>query len=549
MPSIRVKFLSNQFSRRSFLAGLGAAAALPILAACEPQIVEVERVQIVEKEVPIERVVTQVIREQVERVITVEVEKAIEVERVVTVEVEKAIEVVRKEIVEIEKEVIVEKFVTAMPKADPRGELVATHWWGDTFSNQTNTFGLYEHKHGVTMKDQPAPWGGYLDKLLTQFAGGVAPDVMLVDVYWNGFFFTKELLAPLDDVIKAHNADPEKWTVDPRRENGYKGQIMAISVFFRNPLVININKTLAEEVGMDLPEWGSDLSTSDAKFDTWNWDNLVEFATAGTKRMNDGTVESYGIGTTFNSFYTLTMGRVTDYGGALFDDPWSYEENECTVNSPEVVQAVQDHVDMVLTHKVAPSIEASKAIEGGMYRAGKAASVVAWAGGHNLHSMKFPQGVIHMPWDRKRAVSLGGNHWAANRASKNRDLAEEFVAKSALDTDMMREITFVASVPSYDARFHMDALTYREQGAERERFLEQAEVWASRCQAPGVSHSPQSLENIEVFPDWRGGKAPIKTVEFLNTAVQSVLIGENTVQAAMDDAKKKIDAELKKASS
>ena len=33
-------FLSTRFTRRSFLAGLGATATLPILAACQPQIVE-----------------------------------------------------------------------------------------------------------------------------------------------------------------------------------------------------------------------------------------------------------------------------------------------------------------------------------------------------------------------------------------------------------------------------------------------------------------------------------------------------------------------------
>ena len=88
-----VKFLLNRFSRRSFLAGLGAAAALPVLAACEPQIIEVEKIQVVEREVPVERVVTQVIREEVERVVTVQVDRPVEVERVITVQVEKAVQV------------------------------------------------------------------------------------------------------------------------------------------------------------------------------------------------------------------------------------------------------------------------------------------------------------------------------------------------------------------------------------------------------------------------------------------------------------------------
>ena len=110
---MQVKFLSNQFSRRSFLAGMGAAVALPILAACEAQVVEVEKVQVVEKEVPVERVVTQVIEKEVERVVTVEVDRPVEVEKVVTVEVEKAVEVEVEKVVtvqvEVERAVEVEK--------------------------------------------------------------------------------------------------------------------------------------------------------------------------------------------------------------------------------------------------------------------------------------------------------------------------------------------------------------------------------------------------------------------------------------------------------
>ncbi len=109
-----LKLLTRRFGRRSFLAGLGAASALPILAACTPEVIEVERVQIVEKEVPVERVVTQVVREEVQKVITVEVEKPVEVEKVVTVQVEKAVEVEVERIitVQVEKQVEVEKAVT-----------------------------------------------------------------------------------------------------------------------------------------------------------------------------------------------------------------------------------------------------------------------------------------------------------------------------------------------------------------------------------------------------------------------------------------------------
>ena len=105
--------LTHKFRRRSFLAGLGAMATLPILAACEPQVVMEERVVVVEREVAVERVVTQVVEKEVQKVITVEIEKPVEVDRIVTVEVERIITV------EVEK-VVTATTVPEVPKTEPR---------------------------------------------------------------------------------------------------------------------------------------------------------------------------------------------------------------------------------------------------------------------------------------------------------------------------------------------------------------------------------------------------------------------------------------------
>ena len=113
------RIVAHKLRRRSFLAGLGALAALPILAACEPQVVTEEKVVVVEREVPIERVVTQVVQKEVDKLITVEVEKPVEVERIVTVEVEEPVEVERIVTVEVEK-VVTATTVTEEPKTEPR---------------------------------------------------------------------------------------------------------------------------------------------------------------------------------------------------------------------------------------------------------------------------------------------------------------------------------------------------------------------------------------------------------------------------------------------
>lgn len=113
-------------SRRRFLAGLAAAAVLPILSACQPQVVETERVQVVEKDVPVDRVVTQIVRQEVEKIVTVEVEKQVQVERVVTVEVEKPVQVQKFVTVEVDKPVEVERVVTVEVEKPVEVEKVVT---------------------------------------------------------------------------------------------------------------------------------------------------------------------------------------------------------------------------------------------------------------------------------------------------------------------------------------------------------------------------------------------------------------------------------------
>ncbi len=100
--------VNYRLRRPSFLAGFGALATLLILAACAPQVVTEEKVVVVEREVPVERVVTQVVEKEIDKLITVEVEKPVEVETIVTVEVERPVAVDRVVTVEVEKVAVVE---------------------------------------------------------------------------------------------------------------------------------------------------------------------------------------------------------------------------------------------------------------------------------------------------------------------------------------------------------------------------------------------------------------------------------------------------------
>ncbi len=191
------KIVRRSLSRRSFLAGLGAAAALPVIAACQPQIVE----KIVEK--PVEVVVTRVVQEVVEKEVVVE--KAVEVEKEVTRVVQEIVEVEKETIVEVEKETIVEveRIVTVevekqvfkevivaaagapfIPRtgAMPPGEIrFAT--WGNAMDDAVTVWN--EMFPDSPVKHEITPYGEHTNKILIEIAAGTAPDSILI----SGAFF------------------------------------------------------------------------------------------------------------------------------------------------------------------------------------------------------------------------------------------------------------------------------------------------------------------------------------------------------------------------
>ena len=273
------KILTRNWSRRSFLAGLGAASALPILAACTPQIVTEERVQVVEKDVPVERVVTQIVREQVEKIVTVEVEKAVEVEKVVTVEVEKAVEVERVVTVEVEKEVIVEreKIVTIAPVMMEKKVVTSWGWvhfsTSEDFRKDGQLMGeaLLEDT-GISEEHIPVDYPRYIDALKASVPAGVGPNVF--ENNWSVVqpMGREELIVPLQDYASAEWGSDwkNKFVAGPIDEFEKFGQIEGkgnhyhLSVYAQALGFTFVNLDLFEEHDLELPKtWDEYVKVND----------------------------------------------------------------------------------------------------------------------------------------------------------------------------------------------------------------------------------------------------------------------------------------------
>ena len=157
-------------------------------------------------------------------------------------------------------------------------------------------------------------------------AGGVAPDLVEVDAYWFGDFWTSGRLAPLEDLVA--DRDMDTFGVDQWLENGFKGSLYGISIFYPEQLTLWINKGMTDAEGIDIPNPGEE------GFDTWTWDDLVEAAQALTKRSSDGTVEQWGMSMGIGGLGGIGATMVYQSGGMMFDTEDNYGENEILLTTP-----------------------------------------------------------------------------------------------------------------------------------------------------------------------------------------------------------------------
>jgi ABC-type glycerol-3-phosphate transport system substrate-binding protein len=169
----------------------------------------------------------------------------------------------------------------------------------------------------------PAGWDGIYDKLITQFNGGAAPDI----VHYEGAgivpFAVDGYLADLTDLM----SDEKKADIGEGILGSVTvdGKIVAYPTELQTYMVF-ANKTLLEGAGVEIPTG-----------DTMTWDELRDIAKATTK---DGVYGmAWGLKSPTAAFMSLGLG----FGGTFFDGTGSdvtihVGEGELAV--PEAVHAM-----------------------------------------------------------------------------------------------------------------------------------------------------------------------------------------------------------------
>jgi ABC-type glycerol-3-phosphate transport system substrate-binding protein len=183
----------------------------------------------------------------------------------------------------------------------------------------------------VQVEIVPAGWDGVYDKLITQFNGGAAPDVIHYEAASIVSFARDGYLADLTDLMSdERRADIPEGILDSVTVDD---QVIAYPTELQS-YVVFANRTLLEGAGVEIPTG-----------DSMTWDELREIAEATTK----GDV--YGLGWGLSSPTAAFMSLAPGFGGTYIEGTGE----DATVNIgdgemalPELVHAMAYEDESIL---------------------------------------------------------------------------------------------------------------------------------------------------------------------------------------------------------
>jgi multiple sugar transport system substrate-binding protein len=301
--------------------------------------------------------------------------------------------------------------------------------WGDLIEMNNNKKIIADIKatKGIDVVQEHAPAGNsYLEKVLTEAAAGMAPDVMFVEMGNFKALADKGLLVDLTPYIeKDKNKDfnlkdyyPEivdRFTVDKK--------VYVIPRDIAPICVIYYNKKMFDEAGLPYPK------------DDWNRDRFLETAKKLTKTDKTGRTTQYG----FLDEWTIWDAWVYSNGGSIVDDV--KHPTKCVLDTPEAIEGVQFRADLTYKYKVAPPpaviASTSLGIEGaaGVFMSGQVAMFYTgyWKAGYFRNIKSFDWDIVMFPKGPKgiRGFPSGGSGYAITSQCKDKEKAWEVLKSFA----------------------------------------------------------------------------------------------------------------------
>ena len=488
----------RQVSRRSLLklagaGALGTGATLALAACGETQIVEV----------PVDRVVTQI----VEKVVTQEVPITKVVEKIVTQQV--AVEVQKEVPVEVQKIVTVEV-------APQRPPVTLVAWYNQieyTKPAWDKIAADYKAQNPhATLKVNGVPHPDAVTKYLTALAGGESMDIVYVHPQTNSVLAARGAVQPLDDFWNNDSEFPlgDFYEGLLLQHQYLDGKFYAIPMQHA-PILLIYNRDALEELGI------GDLWEMD-KEGKWTIDvhtDILERGVAG-----EGENQTWGgreIPAALKIYYLWVWG----FDGGV----WNEDATATLLNEAGSVEAFE-YITRLITDELVPSRDFSRAFPGGaegMFLSGNLRTY--W--GAKWTTTKVPDDIN---------AGIVPPYKMPNGTNTNRDATNAYGIHGASENpeeawDLLKYMTTEGVVEMYKVGFT----------APTRKSHEDLAVWLNSLapwEDPAVHRAAVERYDRVFYHPVRYDEI---NNDFVLPAVDGVILGEETVQEAMDRIKPGID--------
>lgn len=240
---------------------------------------------------------------------------------------------------------------------------------------------------------------GYDAKLLTLIAGKLAPDLFHVTQANFPFYAAKQILLPLDDLLK-NDSEISEDAFYPQVIEGmrYGGRLVGLPTDF-STIVMMYNQDLFDRFGVPYPE------------DDWTWEDYLDRARALTRDVDgDRFTDIYG---TMNpNSYNRWPAWVWMNGGELFTP----DAARCLMDTPQAIEGLAFYVDLARKQHVAPTPAQSMGQDfTDFFISGMAAMIADSRFTYKRYlgkrRLRFKWDLAHMPRHKTRATNFiwGGN--------------------------------------------------------------------------------------------------------------------------------------------
>ena len=367
-------------SRRELLRFVGFGSGAVLLAACQPKVVEVEKVV---KE-------TVVVKEQVEKLV-------------------KETVVVKEEVEKVVKQTVVVEATAAPCEAV---ELRCTHSWpAEQWPRQVEFDDIFNQEHPcVNITGENIPWGDYVPKLTTLAAAGTLPDLVYCQYAWAQMFIMNRMILSCQPYL---DKDPKFWDLDdwvgPALVSyEWQGEQYLLPYNEGPTNLIYYNKRLFDEAGVPYPHSNKD----------WTLDDLLMYAQDLTRGEGVDKVWGYdGI----PSIWIINGDILKTWGAEFWNEPC---ETKSSMHSDNAKACLEWWLKLYQSG-VAPTPAERETVPGNPFMTGRVAMMkgASWSNRSIKPNLKDPYDVAHAPVgpNGKRSSASAGSAYGITKDTKHPD--------------------------------------------------------------------------------------------------------------------------------